>query len=55
MALLQKFPLKFRRNYLSVGGRDELDSQGVFDHRNRLSPSQEAVGNAISFKSITAH
>lgn len=25
----------------------------MFDHRNRLSPSEEAVGNATSFKSVT--
>lgn len=53
MNLLLKFPLQFRRNYCSLGGRDDLGTQGMFDCRNRLSPSEEAVGNAASFKSVT--
>lgn len=53
MNLLQKFPLQLRRNYSYLDGRDDLGTQDMFDHRNRLSSSEEAVGNATSFKSVT--
>lgn len=52
--LPEKVLLQFRRNSCSLDGKDDLGTQDLFDHRSRQSPSEEAVGNATSSKSVTA-